>query len=218
MKYTIIDNNKIIDYVNSDQSYYNRLVEIFNQYEVIPIGENEMSQIASIGEYYVNGQYLRFMKIAQLTIEQYRQLFGQSVNGIRTFSVAVTPDALLCIPEDDVNDCTNPNFPWVSGLTIQDYSIIIPSTTPPTMTGTGVLLPIEVEVLELFPNNQFNLNGYVVTLTDTPSGLAVDVAYLLWEGFRQEQDNGINITINETFNNLWYILLDKYQNGDTIPL
>jgi hypothetical protein len=218
MNYAIIGNNKIIDYVNSDQSYYNRLVEIFNQYEVIPIGEDEMSQIASIGEYYVNGQYLRFMKIAQLTIEQYRQLFGQSVDGTRNFSVAVTPDALLCIPEDDVTGCTNSNFTWVSGLTIQDYSITIPSTTPPTMTGTGVLLPTEVEVLELFPNNQFNLNGYVVNLTDTPSGLAVDVAYLLWEEFRQEQDNGINVTINETFYNLWYLLLTKYQNGDTIPL
>jgi hypothetical protein len=218
MNYAIIGNNKIIDYVNSDQSYYNRLTEIFNQYEVIPIGEDEMSQIASIGEYYVNGQYLRFMKIAQLTIEQYRQLFGQSVDGTRNFSVAVTPDALLCIPEDDVTGCTNSNFTWVSGLTIQDYSIIIPSTTPPTMTGTGVLLPTEVEVLDLFPNNQFNLNGYIVTLTDTPSGLAVDVAYLLWEGFRQEQDNGINITVKETFYNLWYLLLAKYQNGDTIPL
>jgi hypothetical protein len=218
MTYAIIDNNKIVDYVNSDQSYYNRLVEIFNQYEVIPIGENELSQVASIGQYYINGQYLRFMKIAQLTIEQYRQLFGQSVNGTRNFSVSVTPDALLCIPEDDVTGCTNSNFTWVSGLTIQDYSITIPSTTPPTMTGTGVLLPTEVEVLELFPNNQFNLNGYVVELTDTPSGLAVDVAYLLWEEFRQEQDNGINVTINETFYSLWYLLLDKYQNGDTIPL
>ena len=86
------------------------------------------------------------------------------------------------------------------------------------MTGTGVLIPTEAEVLELFPNNQFNLNGYVVNLTNTASGLAVDVAYLLWEGFRQEQDNGINIVINNTFYNLWYQLLAKYQNGDTIPL
>lgn len=219
MKYAIISNNKLIDCIEADESYYDRLVHIFDQYDVVPLEWNDIFQLASIGEYYNNGQYLRFMKIAQLTVEQYRSLFGQTVTGDKKFSLAVSPDGLLCVGEDDINNCTNPSFQWVKSLPLQDYTTSIPSVTPPAMTGVGVVLPPGYDTLGLFPNNQFNLNGFIVEFVELSDGqLAVDLGYLGWMEFRQEQDNGINATIKEQFSALWYTVLAKYQAGDTIQL
>jgi len=218
MKYAIIDNNKVIDYITSDESYLERLEEIFSEYQIVPIGEDDMFQTASIGQYYKNGQYLRFMKIAPLTIEQYRQLFGQTVTGDKKFALAVSPDGQLCIGEDDIDNCTNTEFQWVKDLTLIDYTTDLPDITPPTMTGYGILIPTEAETLNLFPNNHFNLGGYEINLTQTSQGLAVDLGYLNWQGFRDEQDKPFNATIKASFSALWYELLTRYNNNEIIQL
>ena len=218
MIYAKVENNKIIDYIVSDESYIERLIEIFEGFDIIEIGVNEANQISSIGEYYVNEQFKRYMKIANLTVEQYRKLYGKYLIDDRIFNFFISPDGSVCIPEEDINDCTNTELQWVKDLTIIDYSTTLPDTTPPQMTGYGILIPTEAETLNLFPNNKFNLGGYEITLTTTSQGLAVDLGYLGWQGFRDEQDKPYNSTIKDSFSALWYELLLRYQNNEIIQL
>lgn len=218
MIYALVENNKIIDYIVGSETYLDRLKEIFADKQVIEIGVNEAKQISSIGEYYVNGQYKRYMKIANLTVEQYRKLYGQYLKDDRIFNFFISPDGSVSIPEEDINDCTNTALQWVKDLVIFDYSTTLPDTTPPSMTGYGILIPTEAETLNLFPDNKFNLGGYVIELTSTSQGLAVDLGYLGWTGFREEQDKAFNSTIKDSFSALWYELLTRYQNNEIIQL
>jgi hypothetical protein len=88
----------------------------------------------------------------------------------------------------------------------------------PAMTGYGILIPTEAETLNLFPNNQFKLGGFIINLTTTSQGLAVDLAFLGWQEFRDEQDKPQNETIKLSFSALWYELLTRYQNNEIIQL
>ena len=157
-------------------------------------------------------------KIALLTIEQYRSLYGKQFSEDMTFNPSALPEGQFFISEEEINAYQGEQFAWIKDLPLIDYSTSMPDTTPPQMTGYGILIPTEAEALNLFPNNQFHLGGYVIELTNTTQGLAVDLAYLGWQGFRDEQDKPINATIKASFSALWYELLSRYQNNEIIPL
>lgn len=157
-------------------------------------------------------------KIAPLTIEQYRSLYNQNYNTDSTFNPTASPDGSYFISEQEINAYTGTEFAWIKDLILIDYTTDLPDTTPPTMTGYGILIPTEAVTLNLFPNNKFNLGGYEINLTSTSQGLAVDLGYLNWQGFRDEQDKPYNITINASFSALWYELLSRYNNNEIITL
>lgn len=158
------------------------------------------------------------MKIAPLTIVQFRQLYGQEYSENAVFNPSATADGTYYISEQEINQYQWTTFAWIKDLVLIDYSTDIPDTTPPSMTGYGILIPTEAETLNLFPNNKFNLGGYVIELTSTSQGLAVDLGYLGWTGFREEQDKAFNSTIKDSFSALWYELLTRYQNNEIIQL
>lgn len=157
-------------------------------------------------------------KIALLTIEQYRSLYNKEFTPDNYFNPASTPEGQFFISEQEINAYNGTEFAWIKDLPLIDYSTSMPDTTPPSMTGYGILIPTEAESLNLFPNNQFHLGGYVIQLTSTSQGLAVDLGYLNWQGFRDEQDKPINATIKASFSALWYELLTRYQNNEIIQL
>lgn len=158
------------------------------------------------------------MKIAPLTIEQYRSLYKQNFDNNSLFNPTASPEGQFFISEEEINAYQGEQFAWIKNLSLIDYTETMPDTTPPTMTGYGILIPTEAEALNLFPNNEFHLGGYVIQLANTSQGLAVDLAYLGWQGFRDEQDKPINATIKASFSALWYELLSRYQNNEIIPL
>lgn len=157
-------------------------------------------------------------KIAPLTIEQYRSLYGQIFSQDMTFNPSALPDGSYFISEEEINAYSGTQFAWIKDLPLIDYSTDLPDVTPPTLTGYGILIPTEAEILNLFPNNKFNLGGYEINLTPTSQGLAVDLGYLNWQGFRDEQDKPFNATIKASFSALWYELLARYNNNEIIQL
>lgn len=158
------------------------------------------------------------MRIAPLTIEQYRTLYKKYYDANSTFNPSSTPDGSYFISEEEINAYNGQEYAWIKDLPLIDYSEDMPDTTVPTMTGYGILIPTEAEALDLFPNNHFKLGGYEITLTSTSQGLAVDLAYLGWQGFRDEQDKPYNATIKASFSALWYELLRRYTNNEIIQL
>lgn len=158
------------------------------------------------------------MKIAPLTIQQYRSLQGQSFTSDSFFNPTAMADGTYFISEEEINAYKGAEFAWIKYLTLIDYSTDIPDTTPPQMTGYGVLIPQEVDTIKLFPNNQFNLNGFVINFTSTSQGLAVDLAYLGWQEFRDEQLNPINEAIKVTFTDIWDSVVQRYLNNEIIQL
>lgn len=158
------------------------------------------------------------MKIAPLTIEQYRLLYRKQYDNGAFFNPTASPEGLYFISEEEINAYQGTEFAWIKTLPLVDYSTLMPDTTPPQMTGYGILIPTEAEALELFPNNKFNLGGFEITLTSTQQGLAVDLGYLNWQGFRDEQDKPQNATIKASFSALWYELLRRYNNNEIIQL
>ena len=159
------------------------------------------------------------MKIAKLNIEQYRKLIGQDLGDGTLFNPVINKDGYVILTEHEISQTTNTDFIWVQDLPlIEIYDIPSTNTTPPSMTGYGILIPTEAVSLNLFPDNKFNLNGFIIELTSTSQGLAVDLGYLGWQEFRDEQDNEINSTIKASFSALWYELLTRYNNGEIIQL
>lgn len=157
-------------------------------------------------------------KIALLTIEQYRSLYEQEFSQGMTFNPAALPDGSYFISEEEVNAYSGTEFAWIKSLPLIDYTTEIPDTTPPTPMGVGVVIDSGYSDLGFWTAKQFKLGGFVVPLTDYNGGLAVDLAYLLWEGFRLEQDKPIHETTFREFSNLWYSLKTKAENNDVVQL
>lgn len=159
------------------------------------------------------------LKFARLNVQQHRSLIGQDIGDGTLFNPVMHKTGYIVISEWEIEQVTNNDFLWLKDLPLVDMdSLPMPDTTPPQMTGYGILLPTQCLDLGIFPNNQFNLNGFVINFTSTSQGLAVDLGYLGWQEFRDEQDNEVNSAIKTAFSNLWYEVLAKYNNGEIIQL
>lgn len=149
-------------------------------------------------------------KIAPLTIEQYRSLYGQIFSEDMTFNPSALPDGSYFISEEEINAYQGTEFAWIKDLSLIDYSTSLPDVTPPTLTGYGLLIPTEAITLNLFPDNKFEMGGFTLNFTQTQQGLAVDLAYFDWEAFRIEQLKPINLTTKKTFSTLWDTMAADY--------
>lgn len=157
-------------------------------------------------------------KVAEISAEQYRKLYGQEVQADWLFHPTAMPDGRYFISEEEINAYSGQTFAFIKDLDIIDFDESIPDTTPPTETGYGVVIPADYVNSGLFPNNEFRLNGFVIPLVSYNGGLAVDLAYLDWSAFRIEQDKKINETVKLTFSTLWYALLTEYQSNNVVQL
>lgn len=156
--------------------------------------------------------------IAELTIEQYRLIVGQTIEGDWTFNPITMPSGRFFVSEEEINAYNGQEFAWLKDLPLTEYDSQVPDTTPPTEMGVGVVIPSDYPILKLFPDLEFRLNGFVVPIVQYGQGYAVDLAYLLWEGFRNEQDYGYNQIVFNTFKTLWYELKTKVENNEIVNL
>lgn len=150
------------------------------------------------------------MKIAPLNIVQYRSLQGQTFNSDSFFNPTATADGTYFISEEEINQYEGSEFAWIKDLPLIDYSTDIPDTTPPQMSGYGLLIPAEAITLNLFPDNKFEMGGFTIDFTQTSQGLAIDLAYFDWSAFRIEQLKPINLTTKKTFTTLWDTMAADY--------
>ena len=154
------------------------------------------------------------MKVAILTIEQHRQLIGQELSNGQLYNPVLYKSGHVILSEQEISATTNTSYLWVKSLPLVELSTLtLPVVTPPTMTGLGLLIPQKANDpdLDLFPNNQFKLGGFVINFTTTAQGLAIDLAYLGWTAFRAEQLNPINDTVKKTFSKLWDTVAADYE-------
>jgi len=159
------------------------------------------------------------LKFARLNVQQHRQLIGQDLGDGTLFNPVMHKTGYIVISEWEIEQVTNTDFLWLKDLPLVDMdSLPMPDTTPPQMTGYGVLIPQEVDTIKLFPNNQFNLNGFIIQFSTTSQGLAVDLGYLQWTAFRDEQLNPINEAIKVTFTDIWDSVVQRYLNDEIIQL
>ena len=154
------------------------------------------------------------LKFARLNVQQHRSLIGQDLGDGTLFNPVMHKTGYIVISEWEIDQVTNTEFLWLKDLTLVDMDALpMPNTTPPQMSGYGLLIPTEATnpTLNLFPNNQFKMGGFVINFTETSQGLAIDLAYLGWEEFRQEQLNPINETTKNTFSTLWDTVAADYE-------
>lgn len=156
--------------------------------------------------------------IAEINIEQYRQLVGQEITDGWTFNPITMPSGRFFVSEEEIDAYQGQQFSWLKDLPLIDFDSTIPDTTPPEPMGMGVVIPSDYPVLKLFPDLEFRLNGFVVPIVEYNGGYAVDLAYLMWEAFRKDQDYGYNKIVFDTFKTLWYELAAKVQNNDIVQL
>lgn len=66
------------------------------------------------------------MKVRQLTVEQKKQLVGQTYDGVQYFNPVLDADGNWFISVEEVNGCTNEGMvEWIHELQEIDYNPII---------------------------------------------------------------------------------------------
>lgn len=143
------------------------------------------------------------MKFARLNVEQHRSLIGQDLGDGTLFNPVMHKTGYIVISEWEIEQVANTEFLWLKDLPLVDMDSVAIDTTPPQMSGYGLLIPTEAITLNLFPNNKFEMGGFTINFTQTQQGLAIDLAYFDWTAFREEQLNPIHETTKKTFSSLW---------------
>lgn len=144
-------------------------------------------------------------KVALLTKAQHIKLYRYVLPDGTILSPTARESGDIFISEEEIEQCIGiTELAWLQDLTLIDFEDLTPpNTTPPQMTGYGLMIPQAAVDAELFENNQFEMSGFVINFTPINGGLAIDLAYLNWDEFRQEQLKPINITTKKTFTKLW---------------
>lgn len=96
-------------------------------------------------------------------------------------------------------------------IAILDASAFQIDFTPPTLTPYAVIIP---EVYQwAFPENKFVLGGFEIPLDTHNSDKVVNIAYFMWQEFRNELDSGNHEYLKRALMPLWdYVKLQ----ADTI--
>jgi hypothetical protein len=81
-------------------------------------------------------------------------------------------------------------------------------TTPPQLSTLKVPIPQEWEII--FPDDKFIINGFEVQLERVKGVLAVDVAYLDWQPFKDELDKPENATVKRSLEGVWDYVKKQY--------
>lgn len=157
--------------------------------------------------------------VALLSHKQHRLLIDRYYSGSSKFNPVLHQSGFIVLTEHEINANENEECNWVADLPLISLeSLVRYETTPPDPLPYGVVIPNDYNKLGFWQTKLFKLNGFEVPLTDYNGGLAVNLAYLLWEGFREEQDNPINEVVKDEFSTLWYELKTKAENNDLVQL
>lgn len=151
------------------------------------------------------------MKFIKLSVKEQRALTNQEYTNGRRFN-PVMYNGYVIVSEEEVDNCTNANFTYLqSRVKVELSDMPIPNTTPPTMSGQGLMIPQSAVDANLFPSNKFSMNGFEINFTPKNGGLAIDIAYLTWNEFRAEQiGNPVNEDTKVTFTALWDTVAADY--------
>jgi hypothetical protein len=111
------------------------------------------------------------------------------------------------------DDSTSDVNGYFAKLTIEDLAIEdLAYYTPPTLSTLRVAIPKEWEIL--FPDDKFIINGFEVQLEMVGEVLAVDVAYLDWQAFKDELDRPENAAVKRHMMPIWdYVAQQAQQNN-----
>ncbi len=157
-------------------------------------------------------------RIALLTIEQFRQLYLYELPDGTLLGPRADVSGDFFISEEEINQAKS-IFTWLEDLPLIEISTLTkPDTTPPTPMGVGVVIDSKYDVFGFWDAKQFKLGGFVVPLTDYNGGLAVDLAYILWQAFRDEQDKPIHETVKNELPKVWEDLKTKAMNNELVQL
>lgn len=152
------------------------------------------------------------MKIAPLTIYQYRTLYSQSYAPDSTFNPTTLPNGTYFISEEEVNQYQGVEFAWVKDLILIDYTTEMPNTTPPNLMPYAVEIPLEYQWV--FVNGNITIGGFNIPLDNYQTIKVVNLAYFNWTEFRAELDCGIYADLKSALMPLWdYVALQVTNNN-----
>lgn len=156
------------------------------------------------------------MKIAPLTIYQYRDLYQQNVSINALFNPTALPNGTYFISEEEIIAYKGTEFAWVKDLPLINYTTDMPDTTPPTLSMYAVEIPLEYRWV--FTNNKIEIGGFVIPLDAYQQTKIVNLAYFEWPEFRAELDSGIYADLKAALMPLWDYVAIQVQNGNVITL
>jgi hypothetical protein len=156
------------------------------------------------------------MKIALLTIYQYRSLQGQEFDTDSKFNPTSLPSGAYFISEEEIKQYQGTEFAWIKDLPLVDYSSSMPDTTPPTLTPYAVEIPTEFQWV--FVGDKITIGGFYIPLDNYNSSKVVNLAYFSWAEFRKELDSGIYADLKSALMPLWDYVALQVTNGNIIVL
>jgi len=156
------------------------------------------------------------MKIAPLTIYQYRDLYQQNISMNALFNPTALPNGTYFISEEEIIAYQGTQFAWVKDLPLIDYTTDMPDTTPPTLSLYAVEIPLEYQWV--FVDGKITIGGFYIPLDDYQSTKIVNLAYFEWVDFRKELDSGIYADLKAALMPLWDYVAIQVQSGNVIIL
>jgi len=156
------------------------------------------------------------MKIAPLTIYQFRTLYNQEYSENAVFNPSATADGTYFISEQEINLYQGTEFAWIKDLPLIDYSTLMPNTTPPTLSPYAVEIPIEFQWV--FVGDKITIGGFYIPLDNYNSSKVVNLAYFNWVEFRFELDSGKYADLKSALMPLWDYVAEQVTNNNIIVL
>lgn len=89
-------------------------------------------------------------------------------------------------------------------------------TTPPTLSEYAVIIP---EIYQwVFSEDKFVLGGFEILLDDHNQDKVVNVAYFMWQEFRNELDSGNHTALKRALMPLWDYVSEQVTNQNLVVL
>lgn len=86
--------------------------------------------------------------------------------------------------------------------------------TPPTLTPYAVVIPEKFQWA--FPEDKFILGGFEIPLDTHNQDKAVNIAYFMWQEFRNELDNGTHEYLKRSLMPLWDYVSEQVSNNNLV--
>jgi hypothetical protein len=156
------------------------------------------------------------MKIAPLTIYQFRELYQQSFSMDSLFNPTALADGTYFISEEEINQYQGTEFAWVKDLVLIDYTTSMPDTTAPSLLPYAVEIPTEFQWV--FVGDKITIGGFYIPLDDYQNLKVVNLAYFNWAEFRAELDSGKYADLKSALMPLWDYVDEQVTNNNIIIL
>ena len=156
------------------------------------------------------------MKIAPLTIYQFRALYQQNTGINALFNPTALPDGTYFISEEEIIAYQGTEFAWVKDLVLINYTTSMPDTTAPSLLPYAVEIPLEFQWV--FVGDKITIGGFYIPLDNYQNLKVVNLAYFNWAEFRAELDSGKYADLKSALMPLWDYVATQVSNGNIIVL